>query len=86
MAVSTGDIGVIMKTREMTTPKVVVTYPSLDSPVGLPTQSDAALPTAPQPKFIELPGVNTERGQMQLSDRNIKLKSEPVPIRRGVRR
>ena len=49
----------IRKTREMTTPKVVVTYPSLDSPVGLPTQSDAAFPTAPQPKFIELSGVNT---------------------------
>ena len=34
-------------------PKVVVTDPSLESPVGPPTQSDAALPTAPQPKFIE---------------------------------
>ena len=76
----------IRKTREMTMPKLVVIYPSLDSPVGPPTQSDAAFPTAPQPKFIELPGVNTERGQMQLSDRKIKSKSEPVPIRRGVRR
>ena len=44
----------IRKTREMTTPKVVVTNPSLDFPVGPPTQSDAALPTAPQPKSIEL--------------------------------
>ena len=76
----------IRKTREMTTPKLVVTYPSLYSPVGPPTQSDAALPTAPQPKFIELPGVNNETGQMQLSDIKIKSKSEPVPIRQGVRR
>ena len=76
----------IRKTREMTTPKVVVTDPSLDSPVGPPTQSDAALPTAPQPKFIELPGVNNETGQMQLRDIKIKSKSEPVPIRQGVRR
>ena len=76
----------IRKTREMTTPKVVVTDPSLDSPVGPPTQSDAALPTAPQPKFIELPGVNIETGQMQLRDIKIKSKSEPVPIRQGVRR
>ena len=70
----------------MTTPKNVVTDPSLDSHVGPPTQSDAAFPTAPQPKFIELPGVNYERGQMQLTDRKIKSKSEPVPIRRCVRR
>ena len=76
----------IGKTREMTTPKVVATDPSLDSHVSPPTQSDAAFPTAPQPKFIKLPGVNYERGQMQLSDRKIKSKSEPVPIRRGVRR
>ena len=76
----------IRKTREMTTPKVVVTDPSLDSPVGPPTQSDAALPTAPQPKFIELPGVNNETGQMQLSDIKYKSKSVPVPIRQGVRR
>ena len=52
----------------MATPKVVVTNPSLESPVGPPTQSDAALPSASQPKFIELPGVNNETGQMQLSD------------------
>ena len=76
----------IRKTREMTMPKLVVTHPSLDSPVGPPTQSDAAFPTAPQPKFIELSGVNIETGQMQLSDRKIKSKSELVPIRRGVRR
>ena len=76
----------IRKTREMTTPKVVVTGPSLDPPVGLPTQSDAALTTAPQPKSIELPGVNNETGQMQLSDMKNKSKSEPVPIRKGVRR
>ena len=75
----------IRKTREMTTPKVVVTGPCLDSPVGLPTQSDAALTTAPQPKSIELPGVNNETGQMQLSDMKNKSKSEPVPIRQGVR-
>ena len=59
----------IRKTREMTTPKVVVTNPSLDSPVGPPTQSDAALPTAPKPKSIELLGVNNETGQMQLSNK-----------------
>ena len=59
----------IRKTREMTTPKVVVTNPSLDFPVGPPTQSDAALPTAPQPKSIELLGVNNETGQMQLSNK-----------------
>ena len=53
----------------MTTPKVVVTDPSLYSPVGPPTQSDAALPTAPQPKYIELFGVNNETGQMQLSNK-----------------
>ena len=76
----------IRKTREMTMPKLVVTHPSLDSPVGPPTQSDAAFPTAPQPKFKELSGVNIETGQMQLSDRKIKSKSEPLPIRRGVRR
>ena len=76
----------IRKTKEMTTPKVVFTDPSLDSHVDPPTQSDAAFPTAPQRKFIKLPGVNYERGQMQLSDRKIKSKSEPVPIRRGVRR
>ena len=76
----------IRKTGEMTTPKLVVTYPPLDSPVGPPTQSDAAFPTAPQPKFIELSGVNIETGQMQLSDRKIKSKSELVPIRRGERR
>ena len=70
----------------MTTPKVVVTDPSLYSPVGPPTQSDAALPTAPQPQFIEVPGVNIETGQMQLRDIKIKSKSEPVPIRQGVRR
>ena len=58
----------IRKTREMTTPKIVVTDPYLDSPVFPPTQSDAALPTAPQLKFIELPVVNNETGQMQLSD------------------
>ena len=58
----------IRKTREMTTPKVVVTNPYLVSPVSPPTQSDAALPTAPQPKFIELLVVNNETGQMQLSD------------------
>ena len=71
----------------MTTPKVVVTDPSLDpsldSPVGPPTQSDSALPTAPQPKFIELSGVNNETGQMQLSDIKNKSKSEPAPIRQG---
>ena len=76
----------IRKTREMTMPKLVVTHPSLYSPVGPPTQSDATFPTAPLPKFIELSGVNIETGQMQLSDRNIKSKSELVPIRRGVRR
>ena len=80
----------IRKTIEMTTPKVVVTDPSLDpsldSPVGPPTQSDSALPTAPQPKFIELSGVNNETGQMQLSDIKNKSKSEPAPIRQGVRR
>ena len=48
----------------MTTPKVVVTNPYLDSPVSPPTLSDAALPTAPQPKFIELLVVNNETGQM----------------------
>ena len=52
----------------MTTPKVVVTNLYLDSPVSPPTQSDAALPTASQPKFIELLVVNNETGQMQLSD------------------
>ena len=75
----------IRKTREMTTPKVVVTDPSSDFPVDPPTQSDAALPTAPQPKFIELSVVNNETGQMQLSDIKNKSKSEPVPIRQGVR-
>ena len=70
----------------MTTPKAVVTDPSLDSPVGSPTQSDAALPTAPQPKFLEVPEVNNETGHMQLSDIKNKSKSEPVPIRQGVRR
>ena len=70
----------------MTMPKLVVTHPSLDSSVGPPTQSDATFPTAPLPKFMELSGVNIETGQMQLSDRNIKSKSELVPIRRGVRR
>ena len=58
----------IRKNRVMTTPKVVVTDPYLDSPVFPPTQSDAALPTAPHLKFIELPVVNNETGQMQLSD------------------
>ena len=53
--------------------------------MGSPTQSDAALPTASQPKFIELPGVANETGQMQLSDMKNKSKSEPVPIRQGVR-
>ena len=48
----------------MTKPKVVVTDPSLDFPVGPPTQSDATMSTAPQPKSIELPGVNDETGQM----------------------
>ena len=69
-------------------PKVVVTDPSLESPGGPTTQSDAntALPTAPQPKFIELPGVHNETGQMQLSDIKYKSKSVPVPIRQGVRR
>ena len=80
----------IRKTIEMTTPKFVVTDPSLDpsldSPVGPPTQSDSALPTVPQPKFIELSGVNNETGQMQLSDIKNKSKSEPAPIRQGVRR
>ena len=76
----------IRKTREMTTPKVVVTNPYLDSPVSPPTQSDVALPTAPQPKFIELLVVNNETGQMQLSDIKNESKSEPVPIRQGVRR
>ena len=76
----------IKKTREMTTPKVVVTDPSLEFPVGPPTQSDAALPTAPQPKFIELPVVNNETRQLQLSDIKNESKSEPVPIRQGVRR
>ena len=76
----------IRKTREMTMPKLVVTYPSLDFPVCPPTQSDAPLPTAPQLKFIEVPGVNIETGQMKLSDIKIKSKSEPVPIRQGVRR
>ena len=61
----------IRKTREITTPKVVVTDPSLESPVGPPTQSDAAFPSAPHLKFIELPGVNNETGQMQLSDKKI---------------
>ena len=75
----------IRKTREMTTPEAVVTDPSLDSPVGSPTQSDAALPTASQPKFLEVPEVNNETGQMQLSDIKNKSKSEPVPIRQGVR-
>ena len=42
----------------MTMPKVVVTDPFLDFPVSPPTQSDAALPTAPQPKPTELPGVS----------------------------
>ena len=60
----------IRKTREIT-PKVVVTDPSLESPVGPPTQSDAAFPSAPHLKFIELPGVNNETGQMQLSDKKI---------------
>ena len=76
----------IRKTREITTPKVVVTDPSLESPVGPPTQSDAAFPSAPHSKFIELPGVNNETGQMQLSEIKNKSKSEPVPIRQGVRR
>ena len=72
----------IRKTGEMTMPKVVVTDPSLESPGGPTTQSDAntALPTAPQPKFIELPGVNNETRQMQLSDIKNKSKSEPVLI------
>ena len=70
----------------MTTPKVVVTNPSLDFSVGPPTQSDAALPTAPQPKYIELFGVNNETGQMQLSDIKNESKSELVPIRKGVTR
>ena len=61
----------IRKTREITTPKVVVTDPSLESPVGPPTQLDAAFPSAPHLKFIELPGVNNETGQMQLSDKKI---------------
>ena len=52
----------------MTTPKVIVTDPSLDFPMGPPTQSDAALPTALQPKSTEIPGVNDETGQMQWSD------------------
>ena len=72
----------IRKTREMTTPKVIATGPSLDSPVGPPTRSDAALPTSLQPKSIELPGVSNETGQMQLSDMKNKSKSEPVPIRK----
>ena len=76
----------IRKTREITTPKVVVTDPSLESPVGPPTQSDAAFPSAPHSKFIELPGVNNETGQMQLSEIKNKSKSEPVPIWQGVRR
>ena len=76
----------IRKTREMTTPKVVVTNLYLDSPVSPPTQSDAALPTASQPKFIELLVVNNETGQMQLSDIKNESKSEPVPIRQGVTR
>ena len=70
----------------MTTPKIVVTDPYLDSPVFPPTQSDAALPTDPQLKFIELPVVNNETGQMQLSDIKNESKSEPVPIRQGVTR
>ena len=70
----------IRKTREITTPKVVVTDPSLESPVGPPTQSDAAFPGAPHSKFIELPGVNNETGQMQLSEIKNKSKSEPVLI------
>ena len=57
----------IRKTREITMPKVVVTDPFLDFSGGPPTQSDAALPTAPQPKSTELPGVNNEIGQMQLN-------------------
>ena len=69
----------------MTKPKVVVTDPSLDFPVGPPTQSDAAMSTAPQPKSIELPGVNDETGQMQLSDMKNKSKSEPVLIQQGAR-
>ena len=52
----------IRKNREMTTPKVIVTDPSLDFPMGPPTQSDAALPTALQPKSTEIPGVNDETG------------------------
>ena len=76
----------IRKTREVTMPKVIVTDPSFDFPVGPPTQSGAALPTAPQPKSIELPGVNNETGQMQLIDMKNKSKSEPVPVRQGVRR
>ena len=42
--------------------------------------------TAPQSKFIELHGVNNETGQIQLSDIKNESKSEPVPIRQGVRR
>ena len=76
----------IRKTREMTTPKVVVIDPSLVSPVSPPTQSHAALPTSLQPKFIERPGVNSETGQMQLSDVKNKSKSELIQILQGVRR
>ena len=70
----------------MTTPKVVVTDPSLVSPVSPPTQLHAALPTSLQPKFIERPGFNNETGQMQLSDVKNKSKSELVQILQGVRR
>ena len=42
-------------------------------------QSDAALPTAPQPKLIELPGVNNETGQMQWSDiKNESKSNQPL--------
>ena len=72
----------IRKTREMTTPKVVVPDSSLNPPVTPPTQSDAPLTTAPKPKSLECPGVYHETAQIQPSD----TKPEPVPIQQGVRR
>ena len=72
----------IRKTREMTTPKVVVPDSSLDPPVTPPTKSDAPFTTDPKPKSLECPGVYNETAQMQPSD----TKPEPVPIQQGVRR
>ena len=58
----------IRKTREMTTPKVIVPDSSLDPPVGPVIQSDTALPIALQPKSLDLPGVNNETEQTHLRD------------------